>query len=408
MLSPLQNPFPNAPDDRLTHPCCAGRPPFTMHGRSCLAQKDACIGYGNVSSCRADSLMRRLLPVRRKSDPSDRTRLHGDGQVHVAFAIEGDFLVGLLAAVASLVDHSHEPHHVHIHIYADCRSFPTLQREMEPFWCAYRTRGVQLTLHEVDAMQFHLTREGCPTSCVRGVFANYVRFYLPALLDDVDKVLWVDSDALVLGDVVPLLRDVFRGEHHNRSLAGVLRRYKTMANMVGITKVQQMKLGLTAMDIHGPTINAGLVALNLRAWRHRQLTQRLEVLIAKLPKVRLRGFSGMSTVQDSQTPMILLMLNATPIDIAPLNDSWNVDGLGWKWIDPARLCAGNYLHWSGKHKPWSNDLRARYRDIWLPYRLRVARAQARYHRRKQPGGPWHDTCSMKISRAASCVATRPV
>ena len=131
---------------------------------------------------------------------------------------------------------------------------------------------------------------------------------LPALLDDVDKVLWVDSDALVLGDVVPLLRDAFRGEHHNRSLAGVLRRYKTMANMVGITKVQQMKLGLTAMDIHGPTVNAGLVALNLRAWRHRQLTQRLEVLIAKLPKVRLRGFSGMSTVQDSQTPMILLML----------------------------------------------------------------------------------------------------
>ena len=135
--------------------------------------------------------------------------------------------------------------------------------------------------------------------------------------------------------------------------------------------------------------------LKLPGW----LPRRRAPKVTHLPKVVLKV---------THLPQVVLMLNATPIDIAPLNDSWNVDGLGWKWIDPARLCAGNYLHWSGKHKPWSNDLRARYRDIWLPYRLRVARAQARYHRRKQPGGPWHDTCSMKISRAASCVATRPV
>mmetsp|Transcript_27077 Transcript_27077/g.91183 ORF Transcript_27077/g.91183 Transcript_27077/m.91183 type:complete len:429 (+) Transcript_27077:105-1391(+) len=298
---------------------------------------------------------------------------------HVALAVEGSFFPATLAVVASLIDHAENPHLLHIHIYSDCRSAPTLKEQIQSFWCGYESRGAILTLHEINAARFALTKRGCPQNCARGIFANYLRFYLPELLPNVDKILWVDADGLVLGDVVPFMRGLFAGTMAQRSLAAVLRLNKHLMQSTGLTLPALARAGLHGVQHDDPSFNAGLVALNLREWRAKDLTRRIEIVVMQLKAMNLSGFSGMSTVEDSQTPMALLLINRSrsePIDIEPLDLGWNVDGLGWRCVANTTICNGNYLHWSGKHKPWfENSTRSLYRDLWQPYDDFVKRIQ---------------------------------
>ena len=98
--------------------------------------------------------------------------------------------------------------------------------------------------------------------------------------------------------------------------------------------------------------------------------------MSRLSLQKFKGFPGMSTEVDSQTPLVLLFHNtttATRPTIQALPADWNVEGLGWKGagrharfkVPPADLCAGRYLHWSGKHKPW--DGAGAYAKLWLQY-----------------------------------------
>lgn len=307
-------------------------------------------------------------------------------QAHIVLAVEGNFFSGTFAAIASVIESSMASHVICFHIFADCRSFPLLQRQATRFWCGYSTRGAKLTLYELDAAMFDLASHGCPQRCVRGVFAEQLRLYLPILLPSVDKALWIDSDGLMRGDAAALIYSAFTGANENRSIAGVLRPQKTIGQMLGmkprdVALLSALNLlGLQQLAGYGPSLNGGLMALNLRQWRKRNLTGRIQELIPRLKRAKMGQFSGMSTASDAQTPMLLLCLNSTPIDVEPLPSSWNVDGLGWKRIPEEALCTANFLHWSGKHKPWNaaTDRKARYWDLWKPYGDRVAAAQARY------------------------------
>ena len=295
---------------------------------------------------------------------------------HVFFALEGTFNTAALAAMASLLDHTGSPHRVTIHVFSDCRSYDALHRDLVSFWCTYPTRGAALKLYKLNPIHFPLTRAGCPRACKKGVFANYVRFYAPRLLGSIDKALWVDADGLVLGDVHELVGELFEGQYANRSLAAVLRPGKSIGSSTGHTRASLSRAGVGDVDPGAPSFNAGLVGLNLRMWRRRDVTARLEVLVPRLKQIGMAGFGGMSTVEDSQTPMALLLIN----EVQPLPRSWNVDGLGWKKVPLDWLCSARFLHWSGKWKPWGRAAldKAKYRELWMPYAQKVQRAQASF------------------------------
>ena len=181
--------------------------------------------------------------------------------------------------------------------------------------------------------------------------------------------------------------------------------------MLGLTRAKLAQLGLLPLERlygYGPTLNGGLVALNLRRWRESNLTERIQELIPRLRQAQLKGFSGMSTASDAQTPMWLLSLNSTPMDVQPLPPSWNVDGLGWKRIPEKQLCNGDFLHWSGIHKPWNSgkDPYVRYSDLWKPYASRVAAAQARYGAFSQRGAQRACSNLEVVQQASRCTEQR--
>lgn len=226
---------------------------------------------------------------------------------------------------------------------------------------------------------------------------NFMRFYLPALLPMSDRAMWIDSDAIVLGDVARLLPRLFRNRHAEAALAQVPRRARRAANIsarpVGAwTADELVQLGAAPADgAAAPDVpfNAGVLALNLRAWRRRRITSLLEDvarrLTARRPSSGAAGCQQFHTAvrlcgHSSQTPLNLVF--ADPSTTQELPAGWNYEALGspfsrrnaamfvhkkyasavWRRSGGGQFrtkgfalpipASAQVLHWNGKHKPW--------------------------------------------------------
>jgi len=230
-----------------------------------------------------------------------------------------------------------------------------------------------------------LTREGCPRHCRKGLVERFLGFYLPVLLPEVDRVLWVDANGIVLDDAHRLVSGLFAGRHSNRSVAAVLGPRQTLGRMSGLSSSALQAAGLDGARSRKPTIAAGLMALNLRQWRASGLTARIEAVIPRLELSSLFASSSASSTTEQRTaaqqsliPLALVLLNSLPIDVEPLPAHWNVDGLGFaRNIPKLEVCDGSFLHWAGPLKPWLGNGRTRmYNEFWQPWGRRVRGAQA--------------------------------
>ena len=224
---------------------------------------------------------------------------------------------------------------------------------------------------------------------------NLARFHLPSLLPShVSKVLYIDTDTLVLADVVPLVEAAFVGERQTKHALAVVPRAKPLLETLNVTEQYLSSVGLSGVG-RGATMcfNAGVMILNLDVWRASQLTPKLLSLSARLTASGFAGLPGMSTPVDSQSVLNLFFQNATTSfsssnpqhrrihihrgsadgGITYLPTAWNIDGLGWKLnrLPAESLCTARVLHWSGGAKPWtagarksSHSLEAQYVQLW--------------------------------------------
>ncbi len=98
-------------------------------------------------------------------------------------------------------------------------------------------------------------------------WASYARIFIPKLIDaEIDRVLYLDSDILVLGAIDPLLDADLGG----RPVAGVRQPLADRGSDLGIPGDR-------------PYVNAGVLVLDLAAWRREGLTERLVKFIEANP-----------------------------------------------------------------------------------------------------------------------------
>lgn len=280
--------------------------------------------------------------------------------VHVAMSVNRDQVLALFVCATSLLSHTRSPHAIKIHLLVDRDTVRLVQQVLD---CLGTSVSARFEVHQVKTAAYSLLRGGS-----KDAVANLVRFYLPQLLPRVDKVLWVDADGLVMGDVYALMSTVFEGAHTSSAIASVERPGKTLKASTGLGPRELTRLALWNVKPNDAVFNAGFIALNLRIWREETTTERVEQLVRKLRTIGFRGFPGISTksakgvVHDSQTPLVLHFKNISG-SIQRLPPEWNIEGLGWKLVKRDKVCAGRFLHWSGGHKPW-NDLKATYIPLW--------------------------------------------
>lgn len=167
------------------------------------------------------------------------------GPCHVACAVVGDFLPHAAAMLASLIENGGEPHLV-VHLLHD-ESVPAPDRERLAGMLA--AHGVPLHCLPIDDARI----AGLPTERFNGR-GSWFRVFLPELLPDVDRLLYLDVDLLVLGPIVAL-REVDLSSSYLGAVTNVF-----------VTDHGHIP---EALGLAGPGsyFNAGVLIMNLAAMR---------------------------------------------------------------------------------------------------------------------------------------------
>lgn len=150
--------------------------------------------------------------------------------------------------------------------------------------------------------------------------AAFWRIALPELLPDLDKVLYLDSDIIIVNDLAALWQ-------HDVSKVGVGAVNDPLLFIQEPWKVLDMR--------NNHYFNSGVMLVNLDYWRCNQVTKQLRRVISENPEWEYNDQHGLNKVLDGS--------------VLFLDDKWNVQTqhfLTDSAPDPA------IVHFTGFEKPW--------------------------------------------------------
>lgn len=170
----------------------------------------------------------------------------------------------------------------------------------------------------------------------------YFRLLLPDLVPDERRVLYLDSDMLVLGDITPVWTTDMKG----MPIAAV-RDCLLSTTLAAIPHAAELGL-----DLHAAYFSSGLLLMDLDTWRAQNLAERTIAFIAAHPEaIRWWDQDGLNAVLNGRWTM--------------LDDTWNVyaeTAILYGWEPPPTLqpfvqsliARQRVVHFATRYKPWKS------------------------------------------------------
>ncbi|XP_025105093.1 glycosyltransferase 8 domain-containing protein 2-like isoform X2 [Pomacea canaliculata] len=170
---------------------------------------------------------------------------------------------------------------------------------------------------------------------------NFARFYLQTLFPKVGKIIYMDCDCLVLGNIKELY-NIQLDSHHPVSLLRMCDLeedfFSDIKNLLNFSNPDVIKASISS---DACILNNGVFVADLIAWDQLNISQQLEywmTLNTRSPIYR-EGDAG----AGSQAPMNMVFHNRN----IPLPPEWNMLSGRHKLNLTAKL-----IHWNGRRKPW--------------------------------------------------------
>uniref|UniRef100_A0A673JTF0 Glycosyltransferase 8 domain-containing protein 1 n=1 Tax=Sinocyclocheilus rhinocerous TaxID=307959 RepID=A0A673JTF0_9TELE len=183
---------------------------------------------------------------------------------------------------------------------------------------------------------------------------NFARFFLPVFLPDTEKVIYLDDDVIVQGDIRELFDTsvklghaaAFSEDCDSASSKGIVRGAGNQNSYIGFLDFKKEAIKKLGMRANTCSFNPGVFVLEF--WMERNAK---EDLYSK-------------TLADSiTTPPMLIVFYKHHSDIDPM---WHVRHLGvtgaGNRYSPQFVKAAKLLHWNGHYKPWGRA--SSFSDIW--------------------------------------------
>lgn len=189
---------------------------------------------------------------------------------------------------------------------------------------------------------------------------------LPTVLpSDLERVVFLDADMLVLDDIAPLWTTPLEG----RALAAVVDpAIPACRSSRGVKGWRERGIPAAA-----PYFNAGVLLVDLRAWRRRNVAE--------------QAIEYIRAVGDRVDYLHQEALNATVWDDwLPIAPRWNVSATAGRWFDPtaeAAVAAPAIVHFAGRMKPWRMRSGSRFAPAYAAVLSRVTGVS-------RPGHSWQD------------------
>ncbi|EEF37643.1 probable galacturonosyltransferase-like 4 [Ricinus communis] len=295
------------------------------------------------------------IPTFREAPAFRNGELCGAERIHVTMTLDANYLRGTMAAVLSILQHSTCPENVEFHflwahfepeVFSNIKStFPYLNFKIYRF-DSNRVRG-KISKSIRQALDQPL---------------NYARIYLADILPlDVNRVIYLDSDLVVVDDIAKLWQVDLEG----KVLAAPEYCHANFTNYFTELFWSNLEWAKTFEGKRPCYFNTGVMVVDVDKWRTGGYTQKVEEWMMVQKHQRLYDLGSL--------PPFLLVLAG---DIKAVDHRWNQHGLGGDNIEGKcrNLHPGpiSLLHWSGKGKPW---LRLDSRKpcsvdrLWAPYDL---------------------------------------
>ena len=286
--------------------------------------------------------------------------------IHIAMTIDVEYLRGSMAAVHSILKHSSCPDNIFFHFIASNSNsinpdiFPRIVKSVFP--------SLNFRVYAFDDSSV----KNLISSSIRPALEsplNYARTYLADLLDGcVDRVIYLDSDVLVVDDIQKLWRTNLIG---SRVIGAPVYCHANFKRYFSDEFWSDEELSGVFAGKNPCYFNTGVMVMDLGRWREGQYTKKIEKWMEIQKERRIYELGSL--------PPFLLVFGG---EVQGIDHRWNQHGLGGDNVVSScrRLHPGpvSLMHWSGKEKPWKRIDGGKpcpVDHLWAPYDLLRSRQQ---------------------------------
>ncbi|KAL9235728.1 hypothetical protein vseg_010467 [Gypsophila vaccaria] len=282
--------------------------------------------------------------------------------IHVAITLDVEYLRGSLAAVHSILQHSHCPENVFFHFLAT-RVDDTSTARLETIVVSVFPQ-LHFDVHYFDSS---VVKPLISTTIRQALEQplNYARNYLADIVDPcVRRVIYLDSDIVVVDDIAKLWNTSL-GPH---TIGAPEYCHANFTKYFTPNFWSDPVMSSSTFSGRTPCyFNTGVMVMDLVSWRANGYTRKIEkwMEIQRTERIYELG---------SLPPFLLVFAG----HVAPIEHRWNQHGLGGdnvvgscRDLHPGPV---SLLHWSGSGKPWARiDARrpCPLDALWSPYDLFV-------------------------------------
>ncbi|XP_020093925.1 probable galacturonosyltransferase 11 [Ananas comosus] len=287
--------------------------------------------------------VRRLVEERRNSP-----RLVDNNLYH--FCVFSDNVLGTAVVVNSTVSNADHPQQLVFHIVTDSINY----HAMTTWFLINDYKGSTIEVRSVEEFSW-LNASYSPLVKQNPDFAsllNHLRFYIPQIVPNLEKVVFLDDDVVVQKDLTAL----FSIELHGNVIGAVetcleafhrFYKYLNFSDPLISSKFDPQACGWAF----------GMNILDLIAWRKADVT-------AKYHYWQEQNADQMLWKSGTLPPGLLTFYGL----VEPLDRRWHVLGLGYNFaIDDRLIESAAAVHYSGNMKPWLKLAITRYKHIWEQY-----------------------------------------
>ena len=274
-------------------------------------------------------------------------------QIHVTFACDSSApgqLRLLSAALRSILSHAADPHRLSFHVFVGKGEENHVSDALRCALVDWQHFDLTITAppEEMVDLPIKIRYPGKSERRLRSSF-NYVRFFLHLLLPQVNKVLYLDTDVIVLDDIANLY-DAHLVPDQSSVLAACARN-QLMSKWINFTDPDVIN---ARIDPTIQTFNAGVLLIRLDIWRAQHLTDKIRFWMT-------RNHERPIYEHGSQPPLLLSVGDA----FERIDSSWNVDGAGFREIKHKLLENAKIVHWTGGKK--GNEHDAWHHNVWKEF-----------------------------------------
>uniref|UniRef100_A0A8C3AKN7 Glycosyltransferase 8 domain containing 2 n=1 Tax=Cyclopterus lumpus TaxID=8103 RepID=A0A8C3AKN7_CYCLU len=196
---------------------------------------------------------------------------------------------------------------------------------------------------------------------------NFVRFYLPLLDIKHKRVIYLDDDVIVQGDIKDLFNMKLKPGHAAAfstdcdlpSTHEMVRSIGMQTTYMGFLDYRKEEVRDLGIDPRDCSFNPGVFVADVSEWKKQKITKQLEKWMEENFRTNIYSSAMAGGVA---TPPMLIVFHDKYTTLDPL---WHVRHMGWspdaryseRFLEEAHL-----LHWNGPFKPWHYP--AVHLDLW--------------------------------------------